>query len=126
MDMWSDPNLTPYMAVTAHWIEPTTENTPSGPQTKLNMRTDLVGFHRVPGRHTGHHLAHAFIKVLDRLNVTHKVCVVVIFPSYLTWVAQIGWITLDNASNNDTFMSVLERQLQRRRIAFKRHDRRIR
>jgi hypothetical protein len=73
MDMWSDPILTPYMAVTAHWIEGATENTTTGPRTKLTMRADLIGFHRVPGRHSGHHLAHAFLHVLDRIKVTDKV-----------------------------------------------------
>jgi len=31
---------------------------------------------------------------------------------------QIGWITLDNASNNDTFMEALEPELQARNIPF--------
>ena len=73
MDMWSDPSLTPFMAVTAHWVEAATENTTTGPQTKLTMRADLIGFHRVPGRHTGHHIAYAFLHILDRIKITDKV-----------------------------------------------------
>ena len=73
MDVWSDPNLRPFMAVTAHWIELTPQQTPKGVQHKLTLRTDLVGFHSVPGRHTGEHMCHAFVYVLDRLGITAKV-----------------------------------------------------
>ncbi|KZP20378.1 hypothetical protein FIBSPDRAFT_954545 [Athelia psychrophila] len=34
-DMWSDTNLTPFMAITAHWIEGAPLQTSSGPQHKL-------------------------------------------------------------------------------------------
>lgn len=73
MDMWSDPNLNPFMAVTAHWIQAKTIQTPDGPQHILTLRADLIGFHRVPGRHDGEHLAHAFIFITDRIGITHKV-----------------------------------------------------
>lgn len=61
------------MAVTAHWIESMTQDTPHGPQHILKLRADLIGFHRVPGHHDGEHLAHAFLYVLDRVSVTQKV-----------------------------------------------------
>jgi hypothetical protein len=79
MDMWSDPNLSPFMAVTAHWIESKTEDTPEGPKLKLTLRADLIGFQRVPGRHDGEHLAHAFLHVLDRLNIAKKVAFIYLF-----------------------------------------------
>ena len=49
MDMWSDPNLSPFMAVTAHWIEAVPIQTPAGRQFKLNLRSDLFAFLSVPG-----------------------------------------------------------------------------
>ena len=55
------------MAVTAHWIEAT------GPQKNLRLWADLVGFHHIPGRHTGEHLAHCFLFVTNRLKITEKV-----------------------------------------------------
>lgn len=73
MDMWSDPNLTPFMAVTAHWIEAKRITTVNGSEDILTLRADLVGFQRVPGRHDGEHMAHAFLHVADRLKITHKV-----------------------------------------------------
>jgi hypothetical protein len=61
------------MAVTAHWIEAVVEKAPSGSQKKLQLRSDLVGFHKLPGRHTGEHLAHCFLFITDRLKITEKV-----------------------------------------------------
>ncbi|KAH8992889.1 hypothetical protein EDB83DRAFT_2325242 [Lactarius deliciosus] len=40
-DMWSDPDLKPYMAVTAHWVE---QVQTQGGQQKLTLRADLIGF----------------------------------------------------------------------------------
>jgi hypothetical protein len=61
------------MAVTAHWIESVEEKTGTGLQKKLQLRSDLAGFHKLPGRHTGEHLAHCFLYITDRLNITGKV-----------------------------------------------------
>jgi hypothetical protein len=73
--MWTDSNLTPYMAVTVHWIESSIQQTPEGPQYNLKLRADLIGFRRVPGRHDGEHLGHAFLHILDRLSITSKVSI---------------------------------------------------
>lgn len=72
--MWTDSNLSPFAAYTAHWIQGITVDTVNGPQLTLKLRSDLIGFQRVPGRHHGEHLAHAFIFVTDRLGITDKVC----------------------------------------------------
>jgi hypothetical protein len=80
-DLWSDMNLTPFMAVTAHWIEGEEITTPQGPQYKLILRTYLIGFHRVPGRHNGDHLACAFLYVLDRVDIADKVLWLYLPPS---------------------------------------------
>jgi hypothetical protein len=71
-DCWTDPNQSPFMAVTAHWIQAVDEKT-SGGTPKLCLRADLIGFHRVPGRHTGEHLGHCFLHILDRLKILEKV-----------------------------------------------------
>ncbi|KAJ7148503.1 hypothetical protein C8R43DRAFT_889005 [Mycena crocata] len=56
------------------------------------------------------HLATAFLYIIDRINIAHK----------------LGWITLDNAYNNDTFMVFLSAELARRKIPFRANERRIR
>ena len=69
MDIWSDPNRTPFMAVTAHWIKSVSD----GLKTTLKLHADLIGFQQVPGRHDGEHLAQAFLFITDRLNITNNV-----------------------------------------------------
>ena len=129
MDLWSDPNLSPFMAVTAHWIEMKLKDTPAGPQYDLHLHANLIGFHWVPGNHNGEHLAQAFLYVLDRISITSKVSnkylwVDIYIDIQVFW--QIGCITLDNASNNDTFMASLERELNARGIPFEQVGNRIR
>ena len=53
-DLWSDPNLDSFMAVTAHYM--------------FCRKTD------VEGSHLGVNLAMHFFKVIDGLGVAHKVC----------------------------------------------------
>jgi hypothetical protein len=72
-DGWSDPNQSSFMAVTAHWIEAIDEKTPTETQKTLQLRADLIGFHKLPGSHTGEHLAHCFLYITDRLKITGKV-----------------------------------------------------
>ena len=59
-----------FMAMTAHWIEAVVGK---GDKKTLRLRSDLVGFHKLPGRHTGEHLAHCFLFITDRLKITGKV-----------------------------------------------------
>jgi hypothetical protein len=118
VDMWSDPNLTPFMAVTAHWIESKVQQTTQGPQHILKLQSDLIGFIRVPGRHDGEHLAQAFVCVVKRMGVLHKVSLMLLMYICTDYSGQIGFITLDNASNNDTMMFPIEKELRRRGISF--------
>lgn len=73
MDIWSDENLSPFMGVTAHRIDMVEVNSPIGSRTVLRLRSYLIGFHRIPGRHTGQHLAQLLMYLLDRLGVLPKV-----------------------------------------------------
>ena len=65
------------MAVTAHWIQAVEEMTPTGVIKKLHLRADLIGFHKIPGRHSGDHLAHCFLFVTDRIKITSKVSTII-------------------------------------------------
>lgn len=82
VDGWSDPNQRPFLAVTAHWIQETSETTSAG-TPKLSLESALIGFHHLPGRHTGEHLAQCFIFITDWLGITSKVRVLIfIFPKF--------------------------------------------
>ena len=73
MDLWTTLNLTPFMVVTTHWIQGIYKETIDSTRLTLKLRSDLIGFQRVPGRHDGKHLATAFIYITDCVGITHKV-----------------------------------------------------
>lgn len=68
MDAWSDENLTPYMGITAHYIEIL-----EGNGISLHLQSILAGFCRLPDRHSGKHLAQTLLSVIDRLGIASKV-----------------------------------------------------
>jgi len=70
MDMWSDPDRKPYLAVTAHWMERQASYTL---QHRINLRVDLIGFVYVPGHYTGKHLAEVFLFIINCLQIEKKV-----------------------------------------------------
>lgn len=106
-DIWSSDSRRPYLAVTAHWIQAMNPET----QSNLQMRSGLLAFHRIRGRHTGQSLARTLLYLLDRAGVTVKT----------------GHFTLDNADNNITMMKHLEELLAERELPleFQAQDRRI-
>ncbi|KAJ3563636.1 hypothetical protein NP233_g8817 [Leucocoprinus birnbaumii] len=108
-DIWTDPNLTPYIGVTAHWIDVQHFNSPAGPRCLLSMKARVIGFRCIPGHHTGDHLAQALRFIVDRINITSK----------------MGWTTMDNASNNDACMESFSQSLHPR-IVFDPTEQRIR
>ncbi|KAJ2928061.1 hypothetical protein H1R20_g9035, partial [Candolleomyces eurysporus] len=103
MDLWTDPNLTPFMAVTAHYYA-------RKPDEGIAYRSGLVAFHYTPGGHSGDELSQHFFKIMDDLDVLHK----------------IGSLTMDNASNNNTLMAAIELKLQELDIPFSADGNRIR
>ncbi len=115
------------MAVTAHWIEGVEVKTMTGLQKNMQLRSDLVGFLHIPGRHTGKHLAECFLFILDRLDITEKVSSgsICLFAWLLIFL-QIGCITCDNASNNNTMMTHLQAMLQKKKVKFHAVENRIR
>jgi hypothetical protein len=57
------------MALTAHWIAKADHS------SALALKAALIGFHHVPGSHTGEMLASVILHLLDRAGVTEKVSV---------------------------------------------------
>ncbi|KIJ93508.1 hypothetical protein K443DRAFT_111958 [Laccaria amethystina LaAM-08-1] len=66
----------------------------------------LIGFQRCPGCHTREHLAEVFLHVLERIKITSKSR------------TDPNRVTLDNASNNNTFMIMLAAELRALHIPF--------
>ncbi|OJT08055.1 Zinc finger BED domain-containing protein RICESLEEPER 2 [Trametes pubescens] len=82
-DAWQADSTDGYFAVTGHWIEEDVNN-----PDKWELQTALLGFVRMNCSHSGRHLGLALFRIADRLGIAHK----------------IGYVTCDNATNNDTMM----------------------
>jgi hypothetical protein len=65
-DIWSDDNLHPFLAITAHWIK-------RGSNGSLIMRADLVAFTYIPGSHSGENIAKATLAALEHGGLLDKV-----------------------------------------------------
>lgn len=66
-DLWSDPNLRSYLAMTAHWIARDRRS------NALELKAALIAFHHVHGKHDGKNLAKVTMELLDRACITTKV-----------------------------------------------------
>lgn len=121
-DIWSDQNRRPFLAITAHWIAKV-EGT-----TALQLKTALIAFQRLYGRHDGETLAETVLKLLDRVEITVKVRLlrVAAIMMHVSDVSlKVGHFTLDNAANNGSMMQCLATLLRKRDIVFDPVDRRI-
>ena len=102
MDLWTDPNLQPFMAVTAHFCLRNAAGS-------IEYQSGLVAFEYTPGSHSGECLFLQLFKIIDDLGVIHKVCTPIqhFMGVHSLTSVQIGQITMDNASNNNTLMAAL-------------------
>jgi hypothetical protein len=90
--------------MTAHWIAKV-EGT-----TSLQLKTALIVFHRLHGRHNGKALVGTIMKLLDRAQITVKVRLLheASIMMHISDVSpKIGHFTLDNAASNGTMMQSL-------------------
>jgi hypothetical protein len=86
------------MAITAHFVN---ENV-----SPWVLESRLIAFRHMPGQHTGDALGHAFVDILEKYGLQHKV----------------GQITADNASNNGKMTEVIQEILASRGIEFSRWE----
>ena len=66
-DIWSDPNLTSYMATTVHFCQ-RDEN------GRLVVANRLLAFRIVEGRHDGNHLSRIMWEIFAEAGILHKAC----------------------------------------------------
>lgn len=120
-DIWSDQNLQPYLAITAHWI------TKLEGTSALQLKASLIAFHRLHGSHDGESLAGTVLKLLDRAGITVKVRLLCLSGKHCISEVflKVGHFTVDNAANNETMMKGLEWRLAERDIDFDAAERKI-
>lgn len=82
-DTWTSDTMNAYLAVTAHYM--------STSGSDWCLENELVGFKLLHGSHSGLNLARVVFDVCNDMGIVKK----------------IGWMTTDNASNNDTMMTEL-------------------
>lgn len=75
-DMWSDQNLTSYMAITAHYAD-------YDKNGKLCISSRLFAFRAVAGMHSGENLANIFFGMLRDAGLLHKVTIIWYPPTVL-------------------------------------------
>jgi hypothetical protein len=80
VDLWSDSKLQSFLAITAHWI--------ARNNNSLELKSSLIAFHRVWGRHTGENLATIILSLLDRAGATSKVNYMQYEMCHLTEIVQ--------------------------------------
>lgn len=111
------------MAITGHFIRF------DAATQELHMEARLIAFRHVTSSHAGADLAKVFFSIVKELGILHKVRLYTCpYDLYLCvrYFIQLGTITMDNASNNDTFMVELEALLRGAGISFHRDHNRIR
>jgi hypothetical protein len=79
-DIWTSPSSVAFLCVTAHFID-----------SDWKLVSYILAFRHIPGEHTGVRISALFQEILAEFSLTNRVLCV----------------TLDNASNNDTFISDL-------------------
>ncbi|KEP45954.1 hAT family dimerization protein [Rhizoctonia solani 123E] len=98
-DLWTDDSQRAFMCITAHFHD--------AHRRQVNR---LIAFRVIEGSHTGGRLAENFFEVMEEFGIVQK----------------LGWITMDNASNNDSMMAQLEEYMVTRGMDFDRHGNRLR
>ena len=96
LDCWTFDNRISFIGLAVHWVD-----------TEWKMCEFVLGIRHLEGSHTRECLSAVVLEVLVEFNLSAKVCA----------------ITTDNASNNSTMMTILERELRQMNSHFsaKRH-----
>jgi len=97
-DAWQASNSDAYFAVTGHWIEETSPG-------KWIKQSALFGFTQMNCAHDGRTLGQALYTICQHLNIVSKVTWISSSTVFIFLIIfQIGHITCDNASNNETML----------------------
>ena len=72
MDIWSDKKRQSYICITVHWVAYNSQlGDGHGP---LVLKSSLLAFHPLHGKHSGKAIANVVYSLLKRENITGHVC----------------------------------------------------
>jgi hypothetical protein len=77
-DLWSDSNLSTFMAVTLHWIEQTSNG-------DLQLCVALGAFRNIKDRHSGENIGKSLFEVFEELDILHRVSIWL----YIQWLTNV-------------------------------------
>jgi hypothetical protein len=80
LDIWTSPSQDPFLCVTLHFID-----------QKWELKSQVLAFRFIPGKHTGRNMALVLEEILKEYLIEKRILTV----------------TMDNASNNDTLLEEL-------------------
>jgi hypothetical protein len=86
----------------------------------------LIDFRELIGEHSGENMAKAVWQTLELYGLLGRVCLLYPIIVFLLTHLQVIAIVMDNASNNNTLMMVLESRCQQQGISFSAQDARMR
>jgi hypothetical protein len=66
-DAWSNPNLTSFLGVTAHYI------VREAAGRRLLLRLGLLAFRHIQGPHTGENLARILFEIIREMGILNRV-----------------------------------------------------
>jgi hypothetical protein len=111
-DAWQASNVDAYFAVTGSWIEES--NLANG---RWVLQTTLLGFMQLNNAHNGVRLGQSLFQIVSRLGIAHRVSpieLVIERQERKPYAIQIGHVTCDNASNNNTMLEEFAKQIKMR------------
>ncbi|KAJ7665623.1 hypothetical protein B0H14DRAFT_2658494, partial [Mycena olivaceomarginata] len=79
IDIWSSKGLSPYLAITVHWLAQTASK-------QLALQQALLAFRMMRGAHSGQRIARVVFNILDQANLLHKSLIVVSRSDILLWI----------------------------------------
>lgn len=105
LDLWSNRNRDSIIAITGHYIAQRTNT------AALELRSFLLDFSFFDGSHSGVNIADKVFGVLKTAGLLKSVCNLMTPMTCYSISQQLFAITMDNASNNNTFMAEFARLL---------------
>ena len=90
-DIWSDPNLTSFLAMTAHFCR-----RPGGPGS-LEIAHQLLAFRVVQGSHDGENIGQIMYDIVKEAGAHRKVIARSGWPLYLTMISANYVLTVDGS-----------------------------
>lgn len=125
-DIWATDEGDPYLSLTNHRVTIDPKNSQN-----WKLESDQIGFEHIPASHTGKNIAEVVVRVIDRYGIKHRqvrLCLYYfkLLSDHSITRQQIGWFTVDNASNNDTAIKAIGQKLKLSVKEFDPKERRIR